>query len=119
MVNAKFTVGFNFCMPSGQTQEWIAVNTSSYITLLTISSTGKYFASTIFLGVISTSTTVVTLHIHRKGQYGYKVPSLLRTVVLDKMARVLCLKKIVEINCSQTHTNQVSNISTYVHKYAL
>ena len=35
--------------------------------------------------------------------------------MLDKMARILCLKTIAEINHSKTHPNQVSNIIIHPH----
>ena len=60
----------------------------------------QYFGATIMMLASSTGVTVVLINVHYRGVFGNQVPVVVRTLVLDWLARLMCLKEIVDNNVS-------------------
>ena len=58
----------------------------------------QYFGATIVLLATSTALTVIVLNVYYRGAFGNEVPPFVQTVVLNWMARLMCLKKRVDDN---------------------
>ena len=60
----------------------------------------QYFGFDILLLSLSTSLTIVLQNVYYKGQFSNEVPNVLRVFILDWMARLMCMKKLVDRNKS-------------------
>ena len=65
----------------------------------------QYFGATIIMLATSVSVSVFIICAHYKGDYGYRVPVIIRKVVLEWMATVLQMKTMANV---ATHTENVS-----------
>ena len=54
--------------------------------------TGLYYGVTISLVSFATGLSVVTLNIHHRGMRGRAVPSILRKIVLEGLAKILFIR---------------------------
>ena len=76
---------------------------------------GQYFGATIMLLAASTALTVIILNMYHRGAFGNDVPTWLRILVLDWLARFMCLKSRVDNNLSEKkhdHTKHKNKVST-------
>lgn len=61
---------------------------------------------------ISTILTVININIYNRGTFGNRVPACIRKVVLDWLARLLCLKETVDSNLSQQNGHKQTQVGT-------
>ena len=66
-------------------------------------STAQYFGATIVLLAISTSLTVLVLNVHHRGSLGNPVPSIVKLVVLNWLAKMLGLGKRISDKGKREH----------------
>ena len=57
----------------------------------------KYFGSTIIMLATSLATTVFIISIHHKGEYGHRVPDIVRKITLQWIANLIGMKAIVKM----------------------
>ena len=57
-----------------------------------------YFGAAIAILAMSSCFTVAVLNLHHRGDNGDRVPAILRSVVLGCLARMLCMKDLVDNN---------------------
>jgi len=80
---------------------------SVYFNLLT-SLVGLYYGITIAIVSFATAMTVLTLNIHHGGNSGREVPSVIRTVCLDYLAKLFCIN--VDLH-EMRNTSQVCEVA--------
>jgi hypothetical protein len=61
------------------------------VLILLWSTVGQFFGTTIFLLSLSSAMTVVIMKLHFSGEHGDRVPAWLRKMVLDWLARFVCM----------------------------
>ena len=71
-----------------------------------------YFAATVFLLSMCIAMTVVILNLHHKGKFKNKIPRLTQIIILNWLARLVCLKGRVDRNKSENmRTEQKREVS--------
>ncbi len=63
--------------------------------------TGIYFAATVFLLSLCIAMTVVILNLHHKGGFKNKMPRMTQILILNWLAKLVCLKGRIDRNISQ------------------
>lgn len=56
---------------------------------------GLYFGINIVIVSLATAMTVITLNIHNQGHMGQRVPSYIRRICFELLAKVLCVSVVL------------------------
>ena len=67
----------------------------------------QYFGMSIGLMALSTSMTVVVLHLHHRGCYDHQVPHWVRFIILQGLGKEMFMRKITESNLSAVEKKKV------------
>ena len=61
---------------------------------------------------LSTSMTVVVIHMHHRGRLGYRVPPWMRVIILHGLGRAMCMTETIKDNPSKEVTSKMNQVSS-------